>query len=92
LIMISIEKEIDELTLERWGFMHIDNTIYLHSYVVLGKDSKRSRKYKVLKEYDRLRSRYSTISELEVPLTEELKLEVLNEFMKGILVKKWSER
>ena len=90
--MIQIEKQIDELTFERWTFTWIDNTIYLDGYVVIQKESKRHKNYKCLKKYSRLMSRDNTILESDVPFTDELKTEALNQFVSKVKVRKWSER
>lgn len=90
--MIAIEKKIDELNIERWGFAFIDKTIYLNSYSLLQKESKMHRKFKVLKSYERLSGRGSTMKENEVPFSDELKAEALNKFVSTIKVKLWSEK
>lgn len=89
---MEIEKQIDELTLERWRFSFIDRNIYLESYYVLQKESKRHRNYRALKKYERLSKRDSNTEESEVPFTDELKAEALNQFVSTIKVLKWSER
>jgi hypothetical protein len=90
--MIQIEKQIDELTFERWTFIWIDNHIYLDGYIVLHKESKRQKKYNVLKKYSRLMSRDNTIMESDVPFTTEIKAEAYDQFVSKIKVRKWSER
>ena len=89
---MEIEKQIDELTIERWRFSFIDRNIYLESYYVLQKESKRHRNYRTLKKYERLSKRDSNIEEVDVPFTNELKQEALNQFVSKIKVLKWSER
>ena len=89
---MEIEKQIDELTIQRWRFIFIDGNIYLESYYVLQKESKRHRNYRTLKKYERLSKRDSNMEENEVPLTTELKEEALNQFVYKIKVLKWSER
>ena len=89
---MKIEKQIDELTLERWRFSFIDRNIYLESYYVLQKESKRYKNYRTLKKYERLSKRDSNTEESEVPFTDELKAEALNQFVSTIKVLKWSER
>ena len=59
---------------------------------MLKKESKRHKNFKFLKKYDRLMHRDNTIQESEVPFTEELKTEALNQFMSKIKVLKWSEK
>lgn len=92
LIKMEIEKQIDELTHERWRFSFINRNIYLESYYVLQKESKMHRNYQILKKYERLSKRDSNIEESEVPFTDELKAEALNQFVSTIKVLKWSER
>ena len=89
---MEIEKQIDELTLERWRFSFIDRNIYLESYYVLQKESKRHRNYRVIKKYERLSKRDSNTEECDVPFTDAIKQEALNQFVSNIKVLKWSER
>ena len=89
---MEIEKQIDELTIQRWRFSFIDRNIYLESYYVLQKESKRNRNYRTMKKYERLNKRDNNMEENEVPLTTELKEEALNQFVSKIKVLKWSER
>ena len=89
---MEIEKQIDELTIEKWRFSFIDRNIYLESYYILQKESKRHKNYRTLKMYERLRKRDSNIEESEVPFTDELKQEALNQFVSKIKILKWSER
>jgi hypothetical protein len=89
---MEIEKQIDELTIEKWRFSFIDRNIYLESYYILQKESKRHKNYRTLKKYERLSKRDSNVEESEVPLTDELKQEALNQFVSKIKILKWSER
>ena len=89
---MEIEKQIDELTFEKWRFTFIDKAIYLDAYYILQKESKRHRNFRVLKKYERLFDRDSTMTEGEVPFTDEIKTEALNQFVSKIKVIKWSER
>jgi hypothetical protein len=89
---MEIEKQVDELTIERWTFTWIDKTIFLDKYVLLQKESKRKRIYSRIKHYDRIMGRNSTIKESDVPLSEDLKAEVLAKFIANIRVIKWEER
>jgi hypothetical protein len=89
---MEIEKQIDDLTFERWRFAFIYGTIFLDGYCLLQKESKRQRNFKVLKQYNRIMERSNTIVESEVPFTDELKAEALNQFVSTIKVLKWSER
>ena len=90
--MIQIEKQIDELTLERWTFIWIDYHIYLDEYVLLQKDSKRHKRVRELKNYSRLMTRNNTINESDVPFTTEIKAEAYDQFVSKIEVRKWGER
>ena len=73
--MIHIDKQIDELTFERWTFTWIHNHLYLDGYSMLRKESKRHKNYNILKKYSRLMSRDNNIMESDVPLTAEIKAE-----------------
>lgn len=87
-----IEKQIDDLTVERWRFSFLYGTIFLDGYCLLQKENKRKRNFVVLKKYDRTISRDNTIPESEVPFTDELKNEALSKFVSTIKVLKWNER
>jgi len=89
---MEIEKQIDDLTFERWRFTFMYGTIFLDGYYLLQKENKRKRNFKVLKQYNRIMGRGNTITEIEVPFTDELKAEALNQFVSTIKVLKWSER
>jgi hypothetical protein len=90
--MVEIENKIDELTIERYGFIFLDKQIYLDSYLILKKETTRSRKYNVTDIYKRIDGRRNTLKEEDINISEELKQYVLNEFTKNIKVLKWSER
>ena len=89
---MRIEKQIDELNKEIWDFTVIDRNIYLNGYYLMKRESKRHRKYIDIKKYDRLMGRDSTITESEVPFTDDLKNEVLEEYFKTVKCLRWSER
>lgn len=89
---MQIEKQIDDLTFERWSFTFMHGAIFLDAYHLLQKENKRKRNFKVIKQYDRIMDRANTITEIEVPFTDELKAEALNQFVSTIKVLKWSER
>ena len=89
---MEIEKQIDDLTFEKWRFTFMYGTIFLDGYSLLQKETKRHKNFRVMKQYDRIMSRDNTITESEVPFTDELKVEVLNQFVSTIKVLKWSER
>ena len=48
--MVEIHKQIDELTVEQWNFGLINDTLYLNSYFLLKKESKRHKNFKFLKK------------------------------------------
>ena len=89
---MEIEKQIDDLTFERWRFTFMYGTIFLDGYCLLQKESKRHKNFKVLKKYDRIMGRGNTILEMEVPFTDELKAEALNQFVSTVKVLRWNER
>ena len=89
---MEIEKQIDDLTFERWRFTFTYGTIFLDGYFLLQKESKRHKNFRVLKQYNRIIGRNNTMLESEVPFTDELKAEALNQFVSTIKVLKWSER
>lgn len=89
---MELEKIIDDLTIERWRFLFLDNNIVLDAYYLLQKESKRHRNFQVIKKYDSLSKRYSNIEEIEVPFSEEIKQEALNKFVSKIKVIRRSER
>ena len=88
---MEIEKQIDERTIERWRFTFLDGAIFLDGYCLLSRESRR-KKPQIIKKYDRLATRGNSITELLVPLTDELKSEVLSRFVESIKVLKWSDR
>lgn len=89
---MEIQRQITELTSEKWRFTFLDNVIYLDSYFLLEKESKRHKNVKVIKKYERINERDNTMTESDVIVTDELKEEVLKQFMSTIKVIKWSER
>lgn len=89
---MEIINNIDELTIESWRFILLYNTLFLDSYCIKRKKSTRHRNYEVLKKYERIGGRGNTMQEYEVPLREDLKQDVLTQYMSSIKVKKWSEK
>lgn len=89
----QIEIIQDELNKVQFTFYFDDYryTLFLNKYLVFKRETKRHG-WKCVSFYDRLNDRNSKIKESEVPLTEEIKQQALNEFFKIITVKKWSER
>jgi hypothetical protein len=88
---MTIEKQIDELTKETFRFWIKDNLIILDSYYFFRRENTRKRNYNVLKKYERLNGRDNNITLQEVPLTEELKAEVLEEYTKTLKIMTWEE-
>jgi len=89
---MRIERKIDDLTIEVWGFYINGNTIYLDYYTIFQKESKKKRKFTAIKNYSRLRDRTCTTKESEVPFTDEIKKLAFDEYVKTLRVLKWSER
>jgi hypothetical protein len=91
---ILIEKRIDELSIETFEFYQTDNKLYLDKYYVMRRDDINKRKYKIdrSKYYYRLMERDSTITEAQVPLTDEIKAQAIKQFVDTIKCLKWSER
>ncbi len=90
--MITLEKQIDELTKEIYNFYQVDNLIYLSNYTVLKRETTRKTKYSVVKKYDRLNTRDSSLSEDQVPFTEEIKAEAIKMYIDSLKIMLWSER
>ena len=88
---MTIEKQIDELTKEQFRFWINGNTIVLDAYYLFSRENKRKRNYKFVKRYERLTDRNSFTPLQEVPLTEEIKTEVLQEYFKTLKVMTWEE-
>lgn len=88
---MTIEKQIDELTKETFRFWIKDNLIILDSYALLHRETTRKRNYNFIKRYERLGGRDSKTTLQEVPLTEELKAEALQEYIKTLRVIIWTE-
>ena len=87
-----ILKQIDELTQEEYGFYFCDGKVLiLDTYSFRKRESTRKRIYKTIKHYNRLSGRDSNLPEAEVPFTDAIKKEALDEFFKTISVKTWSE-
>ena len=86
-----IEKQIDELTKENYKFWVKDNIIILDSYSLSSRENTKKRNYNFLKRYERLMDRSSSITVEEVPFTEEIKTEVLQEYIKTLKVMTWVE-
>lgn len=88
---MNFKKTISENKYELWRFIYLFDTIFLDSYAIFERQSKRH-KYRQTKSYSRLNVRYCSIAEKDVPLTDEIKQEAFNEFISKIKVIKWSEK
>jgi len=80
---------------ESWKFTIIDETLFLDGYTKEKKPIKKDENSDLLKSksiYDRLFTQNSNITEEETPLPEDVKEEALNEYIKKLSVKKWSEK
>lgn len=92
---IKIGNKIDELTIEEWTFSYVaylgDVKLILNYYSVSKKEKKTSKKYKVIKNYNRFNERQSNITEEEVPLNAAIREEALERFMDNVEVVKFSE-
>ncbi len=94
---VSFKKKIDETYYEEWSFILIDLNICLDSYILFKKEDDSKRKYFPVKKYERIisgvrRSFAEKIEEKDVPLSDEIKEEVLNNLFSKLKVVKWSER
>ena len=89
---MKIEKKVDELISEIYIFLFINGSIFLDEYYLVKKDNLKSRKFKILKKYNRTSRRDNTINENDIFLSVELKKEVLDLFVSKIKVLKWTEK
>jgi len=88
---MTIEIKIDDLNKEVYRFWENGTHLVLDSYNLLNRENKRKQKWTYLKTYERLSDKQSTLSENEVPLTDEVKELILDEYIKLLSVKTWSE-
>lgn len=94
---IFLTKKLDPLTKENWEFIVIGNNIYLDSYQLINYATTRKRNGGVVKWYSRLQhsiNKYSLnlIKSDEVPLTDEIKKEVLEKYLSKLKVIRWEEK
>jgi len=89
---LIVEKVIDELTIETFEFYQTENKLYLDKYFIRKRESRRKRNYHAVIRYDRLSERDSTITEAEVPFTDEIKAMAIKQFTDSVKCLKWSER
>ena len=83
------DKHVGIKITEVWRFYLLDSTLYLDEYIITRKEG---RKTISVDTYSRLEHRRSNLEENEVPLTNEIKQEALDNFINSINVKTWSER
>lgn len=88
---MTIEIKIDDLNKEIYRFWENGTTLILDSYYLLNRESKRKQKWNYLKIYERLSKKDSNMLESEVPFTESIKQLVLEEYVKLLSVKTWSD-
>lgn len=88
---MTIEIKIDDLNKEVYRFWEHEQNLILDSYYLCLRESKRKRNWEYLKIYERLSGRISNITENEVPFTDEIKKLALDEYIKLLKVKTWSE-
>ena len=91
---IIVEKRIDELSVETFEFYQTDNKLYLNRYYINRRVDANKRKYNIDRStyYYRLMERDSTLTEAEVPLTDEIKAQAIKQYVDSIKCLKWSER
>jgi hypothetical protein len=89
---IYVEKVIDDLTTEQFHFYQTENKLYLDKYYLMKRENTKQRSYKVIKRYDRLMERDSTLTEAQVPFTDEIKALAIKQYVDSIKCLKWSER
>lgn len=93
---IIVEKRIDELTIETFEFYQTENKLYLDKYYIKKREDTRKRNYIIDRKcyYDRLRQRQgdSTLTEAQVPFTDEIKALAIKQYVDSIKCLKWSER
>ena len=91
-IIMVIEKQIDELTKEKFTFTIFNNNILvLDSYYYLSRENTRKRTWNTVRNYERLSGRSSRITLEQVPFTEEIKKEILEQYVKTLKVMTWTE-
>jgi hypothetical protein len=91
---IIVEKRIDQLNIETFEFYQTDNKLYLDKYYMKKRENERKRNHVVDRKrfYDRLSERNSTLTEAQVPFTDEIKALAIKQYVDSIKCLKWSER
>lgn len=87
---VEVKKQRSTTSIEVWEFVLIRNTLYLDRYYTAVKDSTRHRKYHKKLIYNRLDKRGNNIEVQVIPLSEEIKQEALELYLKKVECKKWS--
>ena len=102
--MITVERNHpDGLQREVWRFIHIDNhsdvTLYLDVYSCQSRPTKRhnwkinpATRDKPSPHYSRLNHRDSGLTLEQVPLPEDVAQEAKEQFVSGVVVKKWDRQ
>ena len=86
----TIEKiSEDGLTVETWRFCVIDTRIILDDYRKVVRQSRRHKNGTVTGHYNRLSARESTLTETNVPWSDEIAKEALNLFVQTLRVGRW---
>lgn len=88
---MTIEKQIDELTKEEFNFWENGNTLIFDSYYLFSRENTRKRTWNKVKMWERLTGRSTNMLFEYVPLTEEVKQEALQEYIKTLKVMTWEE-
>ena len=88
---IDFEIKKDENNIEKYRFYIDGNVIFLDEYEVLKREANQ-RKFRVIDGYSRLYLRNSTVKEQDVPLTEDIKQQIIKKFADSLVVARWSEK
>jgi len=88
---MNLVKQIDELTREEFDFYQTNNVLILDSYRYSTRENTKKRTYNPIKRYERLSHRNSNMTLQEVPFTEEVKRQALEEYIKTLKVMTWEE-
>jgi hypothetical protein len=88
---MTITKQIDELTKEEFSFWENGNILIFDSYHLFSRENTRKRTWNKVKVWERLSGRNTNMLFEYVPLTEEIRQEVLQEYIKTLKVMTWVE-
>ena len=91
---IIVERRINQLSVETFEFYQTGEKLYLDKYYIMKRENERKRKYITDKSkyYNRIMERHSTITEDQVPFTDEIKALAIKQYVDSIKCLKWSER